>query len=499
MHHVRPAIGLFIVGVLAVAQAATALPRSTPEAQGIRSAAVLDLVRTLDQQVEGMHSLMVLRHGQVIAEGWWAPYRPDDNHVLYSLSKSFTSTAIGLAVAEGRLSIDDEVMRFFPEEAPADASDNLKAMRVRDFLSMATGHQDEPSAAPEVISARSFLAAPVPHLPGTHFKYNTAATFMQSAILQQVTGQTLLDYLRPRLFEPLGIETPVWDANFQGVSLGGYGLRVRTEDIARFGQLYLQKGFWNGRQLLPAEWVEMATARQVSNGSNPRSDWNQGYGFQFWRCRHNAYRGDGAFGQFCVVMPGQRAVIAITGGVRDLQAVLDVIWDKWLPACEPTTLDADPAGMDALKEALASLELARPKGNATSALAAKVWNRRFTFPANDQKIESLAVNSNDGGQTLTLSLRTDGSDLNLPAAFGQWQTGRAALPGGRLATFPDEPVAGSFAWESDDLLAIKVCATETPFNLRYRLKFEGQQVTFDSALNVAFGPTKRPTLVGHAD
>src|SRR5262249_17904140 len=157
-------------------------------------------------------------------------------------------------------------------------------------------------------------------------------TYMLSAIVQKTAGLTVLDYLRPRLFEPLGIEDPTWGTSPQGVSLGGYGLSIRTEDIARFGQLYLQKGEWQGRQLLPTTRVQAATSRQVSNGSSPQSDWDQGYGYQFWRCRHGAFRGDGAFGQYCLVMPEQDAVLAITSGVKDMQAVLNLVWDKLLPA-----------------------------------------------------------------------------------------------------------------------------------------------------------------------
>src|SRR3954465_2127008 len=380
--------------------AAIPLPRSAPEAQGISSPALLEFVNTLDQKIEGMHSVMVLRHGKVIAEGRWTPYDSEHKHILYSLSKSFTSSAVGFAVAEGKFSIDDEVLKFFPDDAPTNVTANLKAMRLRDLLIMSTGHQDEPATAPETISPKSFLAQPVPHLPGTHFKYNTAATFMQSAIVQKVTGQTVLDFLQPRLFEPVGIEHPVWDANFQGISLGGYGLRVRTEDIAKFGQLYLQKGRWQGKQLLPAEWVALATAKQTSNGSNPKSDWNQGYGFQFWRCQHNAYRGDGAFGQYCVVMPDQDAVVAITSGVKDMQAVLTVIWDKLLPAMELKSLRRNAPAAQQLKEKLAHLEVRTPQGSATS--PGKFLNRRFTFPANEQKIETVALSVSDSGKTLTV-------------------------------------------------------------------------------------------------
>jgi len=489
---------LVLAGAIKAALAAGALPRSMPEAQGVSSGALLELVTALDQQIEGMHSLMVVRHGQVIAEGWWNPCDAEHNHVLYSLSKSFTSTAVGFAVAEGKLSIDDEVLRFFPDDAPTNASSNLKAMRVRDLLTMSTGHQDEPPTGPETISAKTFFAQPVPHLPGTHFKYNTAATFMQSAIVQKVTGQTVLDYLQSRLFEPLGIKHPIWDTNFQGISLGGYGLRVRTEDIAKLGQFYLQQGRWQGKQLLPIEWVTMAAVKQTSNGSNPASDWNQGYGFQFWRCRHNAFRGDGAFGQYCVIMPDQNAVVAITGGVKDMQAVLNVIWDKLLPAMRPQALAPNPTVSQQLKDRLAHLEVRPVQGAAVSPLAARILKRQFVFPGNEQRLESLTLTSTDASQTLILRARIQGKDMTVPCGYREWKKGRAPFSG-RLAEFSDEPTAGTYAWPADDICTLKLCAYETPYHTTFTLKFDGNRVTIDSETNVAFGPTKRPQLIGRAE
>jgi len=487
---------LFAVSVLA--WQACALPRSAPEAQGVSSAALLEFVSALDEQIDGMHSIMIVRHGNVIAEGWWAPYDATHRHVLYSLSKSFTSTAVGFAVAEGKLSIDDEVLKFFPDDAPANPTNNLKAMRLRDLLTMTTGHQDEPPTAPDLVCAKAFLAHPVPHLPGTHFKYNTAATFMQSAIVQKVTGQTVLDYLRPRLFAPLGIEHPVWDANFEGISLGGYGLRVRTEDIAKLGELYLQKGRWDGKQLLPAEWVAMATSKQVSNGSNPKSDWNQGYGFQFWRCRHNAFRGDGAFGQYCVVMPEQDAVVAITSGIRDMQAPLNLIWDKLLPAMESHLLRGNAPGVRQLADKLAHLEVRAAEGSAGSATADKILGRTYHFPTNDQKLETLSLSAADGGETLTLRVGVGGKEITVPCGHGKWAKGRAPLLAGPLARFPDEPMAGTFGW-SGDTLAVKLCAYETPYHTMLKLKFDGNEVVLDSETNVGFGPTRRPQLFGKAE
>jgi CubicO group peptidase (beta-lactamase class C family) len=214
-------IGLF-VGSFSVA-AGEPLPRSTPEAQGVSPAAIRNFIETADKKITTMHSVMIVRHGQVITEAWWKPQTPETSHVMFSLSKSFTSTAVGLVIEEGKLSLDDEVLKFFPEEAPAEPSKNLKAMRVRDLLTMSTGHNEEPKITPFVKDSwvKLFLAHPVAHKPGTHFVYNTPATYMLSAIVQKQAGKTLLDYLTPKLFEPLGIEKATWTKSPQGISVGG--------------------------------------------------------------------------------------------------------------------------------------------------------------------------------------------------------------------------------------------------------------------------------------
>ncbi len=359
-------LGLGLLMLAFTLTAGQSLPRSTPEAQGVSSAAIRAFVEAANKQVDTMHSFMLVRHGHVVAEGWWKPEGPEKRHVLHSLSKSFTSTAVGLAVAEGKLSVDDPVLKFFPEDAPAEPSAKLKAMRVRDLLTMSTGHQSEPRFTPEQPWVRAFLAHPVEHKPGAHFQYNSPATYMQSAIVQKVTGQSVLEYLRPRLFEPLGIDGAEWSASPQGVTVGGWGLHIRTEDIAKFGQLYLQKGKWNGKQIVPAAWIEQATAKQVSNGSDPVKDWDQGYGFQFWRCRHGAFRGDGAFGQFCIVLPDQDTVVAITSDTKDMQAQLNIVWDKLLPAFHAKPLLQDAKEQGKLKEVLANLAV--PEGHVANVI-----------------------------------------------------------------------------------------------------------------------------------
>lgn len=340
------------------------LPRATPEAEGISSQAIVDFVKAADTSVNTFNSFMILRHGKVIAEGWWKPDSSDRPHVLNSVSKSFNATAIGLAIHEHKLKLDDPVLKFFAADAPAVISDNLKAMKVRDLLTMSGGHDVEPKATADGPSVKQFLAQPVPHQPGTHFLYNTMGSYVLSSIITKVTGQTALEYLKPRLFTPLGIQDPRWDASTEGNSLGGYGLYLRTEDIAKFGQLYLQKGRWNGKQLVPRRWVEQATSRQIANENESHAkigpDWIEGYGFQFWRCRHNAFRADGAGGQFIVVMPDQDVVVAITADTGNMQGELDAIWNHLLSAFQSKPLPADATGQEKLKEAIADL-VAHPK------------------------------------------------------------------------------------------------------------------------------------------
>lgn len=487
-----PLISAFAFG--GCLRAASPLPRSAPEAQGVSSAAVREFIEAANKQVDTMNSFMLVRHGRVVAEGWWAPYAAEIPHTLYSLSKSFTSSAVGLAISEGKLSLDDEVLRFFPDDAPANPTNNLKSMRVRDLLCMATGHQTEPRLSMEAEEpwTKIFLGHPVPNKPGTHFLYNTPGTYMQSAIVQKVTGQTVLEYLQPRLFEPLGIENPRWGKSPQGVNLGGYGLDIRTEDIAKFGQLYLQKGRWEGRQLIPTRWVEAATSRQTSNGSNPASDWEQGYGYQFWRCRNGAYRGDGAFGQFCIVMPEQDAVIAITSGTRDMQGVMNIVWDKLLPAFHYAPLPQNAADEAALKSTLARLSVQFPSGTEASSLKGKIAGRTFHFEKNTGKVESMRIETGDG--LPGLRWRANGSDYHLAVGYKEWKKGRLAY--GSLA---EQPVAASGAWAADGTYTVRLCFFETPYYLTVKLSPTEDGLRCEAELNVSLTGQRQLVLAGRAD
>lgn len=354
------------------------LPRSSPEAQGIHSSGILAFVEALESQIHEIHSFMLVRHGSVVSEGWWSPYGRDYPHLLFSLSKSFTSTAVGFALREGRFSMDDAVVSFFADETPAEVNDLLAAMRVRHLLTMATGQAaDTWSSMVDRADGKwikGFFEVPVVEAPGTHFVYNNGASYMLSAIVQRTTGMTVLDYLQARLFAPLGIEHAAWQESPEGITAGGIGLSLKTEDVAKFGQLYLQKGMWQGKQLLPEGWVEDATARHIASDGGIEADWRQGYGYQFWRSRHNGYRGDGVFGQWCIVMPDQDAVLAITSGIDlfDSQQPLNLVWELLLPIMQPDALPEDSPAQGILAEKLANLSFLPVQGMASSPTAAQV-------------------------------------------------------------------------------------------------------------------------------
>ena len=323
------------------------LKKSLPRAKDAKMAATIDeYISRANEKGLDIHSVMVLKDGNVIGEKWVSIGDPNVPHIMNSASKTLTSTAAGFAVAEGKLKLDDKVISFFPDKLPKKISDNLKNMTVRDLLTMTGGQEKANTKAQRQTEqdwVEAFLAEPVPHKPGTFYSYNGLGTYMVSAIVQKAVGENIFDYLTHRLFNPLGITGIWWDESPAGINCGGWGAYLKTEDMAKIGQFYLQKGEWNGKQLLPASWIEEASSALVASRPggmtdetykqrDPKSnDWLQGYGYQIWRGRHNTYRADGANGQYIIVIPDKNAVVAVTADLDNMAEELNLIWDIIYP------------------------------------------------------------------------------------------------------------------------------------------------------------------------
>jgi CubicO group peptidase (beta-lactamase class C family) len=489
-----------LTGPMLMAQQAESLPRSLPEKEGVPSASILRFVQEMEKSKNEFHSLMILRHGKVIAEGSWDPYRKDVKQALYSVSKSFTSTAVGFAVSEGRLSVNDKVVSFFPGDLPDTISPWLAGLTVKDLLCMQEGQDSDRTriigsgSAPWV---RGFLKIPIAYKPGTHFLYNTMGVYILAAIVEKRTGQHLIDYLRPRLFDPLGITGEDWEVSPQGIDVGGWGLRLRTEDLAKMGQLYLQKGVWKGRQLLPKQWIEEATTAHNNEGSpvdmhyeKDSSDWNQGYGYLFWRCRHDVYRADGAYGQYIMVFPDQDAVVAMTSETSDMQDEMNLVWRYLLPAMQDGALPADPEAAGALHRKLSTLALPVRSGNKEGSTAGAIAGKWFSIPSNELGLGSVKFGFNNG--ICRLDLKIDSAVQQLVFGAGRWEKGETNLPapnlsplsGIRLAPFR---VAGSYRWIDDHNLELTLRYIQSPHSETILCRFDQHKLRMTIEKSLDFG------------
>ncbi len=405
-----------------------------PEEAGVSSAGILSYIEAREAAGLEHHAIWVLRHGKIAAKLNYEPYDDRTPHMLFSLSKSFCSAAAGFAVQEGLLSWDTKLIDLLPEKFPANPSEWLSSITLHHLLTMGSGLKPESDGGRSTPNwAESVLAFDCDHEPGTHFHYNSMNTYLVSCMVQRVTGQTVRDYLIPRLFEPLGMmnedgTAPKWDASPDGVSVGGWGLWLSCAQIARFGQCLLQKGVWDGRQVLPREWLDLATTARIDNGNGEHPhdhDWNMGYGYQFWMCRTDhgpgqkpRFRGDGMFSQFCIVDEKRDMVICCISGVADIGKALSLIYDHLLAAAD--MVPADEAVQAELQQRLTALSYPWPEHDGSDLPlgvyadengnpALNVEADRVTMPLNDHQTALFFVGrAEEGGGCVTCCGMKDG-------------------------------------------------------------------------------------------
>ena len=472
----------------ALAGVAGPLPRATPESQGVRSEAVLKLIDLLSAEGDKVHSYMLLRHGKVVAEGWWAPYDANTPHALFSVSKAFVGMGIGYAVEDGLMTLNDRVNWFFPASVPPGQDTRAGEIRVRDLLAMASGQKTDSmdlllSAAPGE-QAKAFFSIPMEEPPGLRFRYMSGNSAMLALIHRKVTGERdLVKYLKPRLFDRLGIGERHWVRQSDGTVLGGWGFELTTEELAKVGQLLLQGGRWNGESVLPSWWVSQSTSRQTAfgnvldpvlvrhtgganaKGDSAPDDWEVGYGYQLWMGNHGTFRLCGACGQIAVVMPSEDVVFVSTaGGSGSNKLSVEAFYAAILPGLAPAAFPENPQALRRLRERSAGLALGTPgKGVAPARQAVEIAARGCELETRPLGIESVRYDDKTG----MFEFRNGfGVQRFAVGRDGRWAVGSAEVEDGRAGDLDKiaggpQPLGASGAWTKEHEFRFRVVFTRT--------------------------------------
>ena len=443
------------------------LPRSTAAQEGVDPLAIKAMVDALMALPKtDLHHLMIVRHGKVIAEAHPAPFAVDEVHTLYSCSKTFTMLAIGMLIDDGKLRLTDKVVDLLPDKVPKRQSAALRAMTVKHLLTMTAGIKPSLTLQQEGDDwARLWLAQPVTKLG--KFQYDSMCTFVLAAIVQRITGTKLLDFMNERFFHPLGITEADWEESPDGINVGGWGLRLTAESMAKAGVCIMNKGKWDGKQLISAKWLDEAQSKHT-NYSKPgkrATDTNQGYCYQMWCCMQpGAYRADGAYGQFIVMLPEQDMVVVMTGVSHETGRELACIWNHLIPGVKNTALPANDKAQGMLADRLATLSLKMLVGNESNGMRSIT----LTLGENARHYKTMQLD-HDGEQRYDITLTsTDGNVQKFPVAIYRWaKVSTAQAPPYNNAVAPvnvkkidglkgDYTVAGNYAWTSNSQLQIKL-------------------------------------------
>lgn len=463
------------------------LPRATPEEVGVPVKALCEFVRELDAY-KYVHGFMVLRHGKVIAEGWRAPYSADDPHMLFSGTKSFTAVAIGMVEDDGKLSVNDKLVKFFPHKLSDKVSPEMRTVTLHNLLTMASGHDQCPLGIMLLQGndmEKAFLESKLVHKPGSRFVYNNGASYMLSATVRAVTGRKLSEFLDGRLFKPLGIRNYRTLCCPSGNDYGAFGFSIRTEDFAKFGQLLLQKGVWGGKRLVSAGFVERASGHRIDKYSGDV----YGYGYQFWGGEEKTFRADGAHGQYSVVCPEKDMVVAVNNGTDALEKSRMCIMHLLSKVKADGPLPPDPQGRAELGRLCNSLAFPALKGDLQKRSGAGEYRLSF----NIMTLSRMRI-AYEGDVCRVRLTSPFGARHEFTAGFGRYlRDGKVVLP-----MFNTQKVAAQCAWTAADTLTFDIVGYESPFQWKYTLVFgKGGKVSVDiNEPEYLHQPGKRVTCTG---
>ncbi|VUC22706.1 unnamed protein product [Clonostachys rosea] len=477
----------------------TRLKRALPEDVGVRLSKIEAFLDDAKSKGVELHSFMVYRQQSVIAEGWWWPYQRDIPHMLHSATKSFLAVAVGIAIHENYFGLHDKVVSFFPDYVLPDGEygERARNMTVEHLLTQTSGHGVGQSGGEwrsiEGSWVDKFFNTQFDHEPGSEFVYSSATSFMLSAIVTKTTGVPVRDFLEPRLFRPLGIKLLNWDDGPEGVNPGGNGISCLSEDFLKLGILHLQKGMWEGKQILPKEYVEAST---ISQRGNP-------YGYHWWTLPDGAYQARGMFGQYVTVLPNHDAVVMVTGGVPQGALALKELISQHFPSMflPSTGITSEGNSVNSLQSRLDHLHLipyveSRP----ASDLIHVVSKERYAAKRpNEDGVISFTLDFPNASSPCIFHLHDHRGFHKVHVGLDGWQEGATSLSGAKLHhgyEFAQLSVVSRGRWTSEDTFEMTLQFNETAFRDVITVTFldGGRVAKLDRSVNVNSFGRQRPTI-----
>lgn len=457
----------------------TDLLHEVPEKIGMSSKVLLELYEELEQNYLPIHSLVVMRHGKIATSGYWHPYTKDMNHIIYSTSKSITALAVGLCIEEGRFKLEDRLMDFFPDLIVGPVQEYARMRTVRHLLTMTDGQLGDPDKSIDRTYCdwfKSYLNSSPQVKPGTLYSYNNAATIGLSAIIQRVTGMNMMDYLQPRLFDPLGIYG-IYCEQQMGIDAASRGIHCKTEDLAKIGQMMMQKGKWEGKQIIPAHWVEEATKKQVeATNFSYTTDGNTGYGYQWWQYRDGAIGTKGNGGNNVIYNAKYDLVWAFTANLEDSAGtqpeLIHTLWPFIYRSMAEAGEAEDPEVYAALREKERQLEFAVPKGMHTRSRQEDCFNgKKYIVGANSAQINDFVITKTPKGLEFVFNMYEDRIPWKLEAGFNQY------IP--QHISVTDDDGWAKYLWRNEHVMECIILLKEKLGSYRFVFYCDNNEMSLD--------------------
>jgi len=454
---------------------------STPESQGMDSKTLLKMFETIQTDQVPIHSVLILRHGYLVCEAYFQPFDKNTLHNLFSTTKSFTSTLIGIAIEEGKIKgVHESIVDIFPDVKMPENNLGSKEMTIEDLLTMTAGHESDSTDA--VLGStnwpQTFFNLPFSTKPGERFLYDSGASHLLASILKKATGENEETYARKHLFEPLGIDTYAWEKSTEGINTGGWGLRLTPTDMAKFGYLILNKGIWKGKQIVPAQWIEAATQKHSEYW--PGGVRGDDYGYQFWMNSFGGFRADGFAGQYICILPKHDLIAVFTSGINysEPNRPLNLMRDYVVPAVKSdAALQENSEVNNKLTAYLRELENPTPQvAPALPETAQRISGK--TFQASALSVDfAFAFDEPD---SCTLSFTQQGKKHSLPVGLDGVYRKSAVMRVGTLIWYPPyDSIALKGSWEGENTFILDWQYVGEPYHETYKFTFKENRAVME--------------------